>query len=140
MNRARNIYAYVRWDMTRRVIFSNIDWFLIQGEELWALNIGKTYDDDRILLVLDYIESAGFVHMMTSNAKMSSLSFQTENMNLCSCVTSNIMVHTKLQNNYNSVYICVYNVDFVLLFLLSIESTAYVLYWPYFYHHIMCKG
>jgi len=44
----------------------------------------ETYDDDdHILLVLEYIEYVDFVHMMTSNANMSSLSFQTKNMNLC---------------------------------------------------------
>lgn len=89
-------------------------------------------DDDHILLDLDdYIEYVDIVHMMTSNAKMSSLTSQTKNMNLCSCVTSNIMVHEK-RLKHTIHYICVhlYHVDFVLLIQFGIESSAFVLYLP----------
>jgi len=61
----------------------NIDWFGTRGRVVGIL-YRETYDDDEhILLVLEYIEYVDFVHMMTSNANMSSLSFQTKNMNLC---------------------------------------------------------
>lgn len=46
--------------------------------------------------------------MMTSNAKMSSSSSQTKNMNLCSHVISNIMVHIKFPKSYHTVDMCIY--------------------------------
>lgn len=126
----RYIRTWIWWCGSFRMIYTLID--LEQGEEWWGFLYRETYDDDdHILLVLDYIEYVDFVHMMTSNANMSSFSFQTKNMNLCYCVTSNIMVHIKFSNNYHTLYMCTYMLIFVLLLQFAIESSAYVLYLPF---------
>jgi len=81
MNRG-DIRAWIWWCVSFRMIY-NIDCFGTRWRVVGILYRETYDDDDHILLVLEYIEYVDFVHMMTSNANMSSLSFQTKNMNLC---------------------------------------------------------